>query len=101
MARDCHRKDIRGACLSYSANSLRHSDLFRDLDIASGRAGRNVPKCLPDALLERSSTNVERKIEAEAWVPEEPRDLSGQRLGVGITAEQTDMREALAEVTHA
>src|SRR5207302_11152679 len=65
---------------------------------AHGAAHGKLPQRPPDALLEGCAADVQGKIEAETRVLDHTRDFSGQRLGVRMAAEQTYLREALAQI---
>src|SRR5580700_3811597 len=100
MARNRHRENIRGACLSDSTSSPRHSYLLRDFGVSRGRAGRNLTERFPDALLEGRATNIERQVKTDSRLFDQPQDLGNDGFVAGFVSDQIGLRKLVLQVQH-
>ncbi len=80
------------------ADRARRTDPARDFRVAGGPAGRNRAQRLPDAVLERGSADVERKVEGLSWGFHQANDASDHALEFGIAADQFGAPETVLQI---
>jgi len=98
MARDRYRQHVGGARLGHGLDRLRRADAVGDIGIAHRLAGRNLPECLPDALLERGSSHIEWQVESQSRRLHEAHHLGHKLLELGVAANQIGSRETVLQI---
>ena len=88
MARNRDGQRVGSAGLRHGSHGRRCTDAFGDFGVAHRLAGRNAAQRLPDPLLERRATDVQRQIEADAGCLDETDDHRYPLLELGITADE-------------
>lgn len=93
MTRNQNRQRIRAARAPDRPNRFRRSDPIGNIRIACRRARRDLPQCLPDAPLERSTLNVDWELMPRRLSFDEGNHLRNDSIERGIFAGQTSARE--------
>ena len=98
MAGDCNRQHVGTAGLGDDAYRFWRTDELCDIRVACGRARGNFSQRLPDALLENSSADIERKIEAECRRFDKPDHFGDELFKAGVTADKVGLRKLVLQI---
>ena len=93
MTGDSHRQGVGTAGLGDGAYGFWRTNELCDIRVACRRARRNLSQRLPDAFLEGSSADIERKIEAECRRFDKPDHFRDEMLKAGISANKIGVRK--------
>ena len=98
VAGDCDREYVRSTRLRDSPNGAGMADLPGELTIADSLAGRDVAKCLPDALLEGRSAHVQGQPQAATRLLDEPDDGRDETIERLVSSHELRARKPILQV---
>ena len=98
MAGDGHRDLVGTAGLSHAAHSFRLTDATCDLRVACRLPSRDLAQGLPNALLERRATDVERQVETDVRPLHKAHDLCDDFLEPLITSDEIGVWETVLKI---
>jgi len=79
---------------------LGRADPAGDLGIGNGLTDRDLLKRLPNPLLERGATHIERQIETEIRCLDKADDTRHQGFILAVGPDQTSLGEAVLKIAH-
>lgn len=88
MAGNGDRQRVGGTGLRHRPRGLWSADALGNLGVAGRGAWGNLPKRLPDALLEGRAAHIERQLKTQARCFRETDYLGHDLLEIGVTAVQ-------------
>ena len=98
MAGNRYRQAVRATGLSHRANGFWRADLPGDIGVAGRAADGNVPQGLPDPLLKRRATHVQRQVQAQRRGLDETHNPGDQLLEVLIGTDQIGPPELVLQI---
>ena len=100
VATDRDRESVGRTGSRHGTHRLRRADAPRKLGIGHGRTDGNVPKRLPQTLLERRAAHVQGKIETDPRRFDEAHDPRHQDLVLTIGADEMRPGKAVLKFAH-
>src|SRR5262245_8380629 len=100
VAGDRDRESVGRTGSGHSTHRLRRTDAPRKLGIGHSRTDGNVPKRLPQTLLERRAAHIQGKIETNSRRFDEAHDPRYQDLVLAIGADEMRLGKAVLKSAH-